>query len=49
MTKIDDLPSWYGGCFENAVCFLDQTNKGVLPNQGDPSIVFLADYLDYMG
>lgn len=47
--KIADLPSWYGGCFGYSVCFPDQTNSGAIPNDGDPSIVFLAEHLDDMG
>lgn len=47
--KIADLPSWYGGCFGYAVSFPDQTNKGAIPNDGDTSIVFLAEHLDDMG
>lgn len=39
---------WYGGCYGYAVCFPDQTNKGAIPNEGDPSIVFLAEHLDDM-
>ncbi len=46
---IADLPSWYGGSFGYAVCFPDQTNKGSVPNNGDPSILFLAEHLEDMG
>lgn len=47
--KIDKLPDWYGGCFGYAVSFPDQTNKGAIPNDGDTSVVFLAEHLDDMG
>lgn len=47
--KIHDLPDWYGGCFGYAVCFPDQTNQGAIPNDGDTSIVFLAEHLADMG
>lgn len=46
---IEPMPSWYGGCFGYAVCFPDQTNPGAIPNDGDTSIVFLAEHLDDMG
>lgn len=47
--KIDNLPDWYGGCFGYAVAFPDQTNKGAIANDGDTSVVFLAEHLDDMG
>ncbi|WP_158261066.1 MULTISPECIES: nuclease-related domain-containing DEAD/DEAH box helicase [Pirellulaceae] len=47
--QIKDLPDWFGGCFGYAVSFPDQTNRGAIPNDGDTSIVFLAEHLDDMG
>lgn len=47
--KISDDSAWFGGCYGYAVAFPDQTNRGALPNDADPSIVFLAEHLDDMG
>ncbi len=45
---LKDDSAWFGGSYGYAVAFPDQTRSGVVPNDVDPTIVFLAEHLDDM-